>query len=333
MHYKKYLIGGALTGLSGALAYHSYRQYRADMDAAEALIARLERVATTPQGRMIYGQDGDGPPVLVIHGSGGGFNQALHYAQRLGDDFRWIAPSRFGYLGTPLPPDASPDAQADAYAALLDALEISRAPVIAISAGGPSALKFALRHPDRCSGLVMLSAVSKGMIDVSPNPDALLKLFDLTLVSDYAVWLALQLARRGIVPPLGVPRSVVRALATDEKDWLETWLRNVLPVYARRAGWINDYRQILYLELLPLDQIATPALIVHAEDDTLVTLERHARFCAETIPAARLIAFPSGGHLLLGQRDGVYDAVHAFLEQVSISPRHSPPVSQAAKST
>jgi pimeloyl-ACP methyl ester carboxylesterase len=308
-------LTGALAGAAGALTLRSYRACRADMAAAEARIARERCVIATSQGEMIYGEAGDGPPVLMIHGSGGGFNQALHYARRFGGGFWWIAPSRFGYLGTPLPDDASPAAQADAFAALLDALKIARAPLIALSAGGPSALQFALRHPDRCAGLVMLSAVSKGMIDVSPNPDALIRIFDALLASDYLVWAALQLVRRGIAPPMGVPRTVVRSLSPAEKRWLETWLQNTLPVYSRRAGWVNDYHQILHLELLPLERIAVPVLILHAEDDSLVTLERHARFCAETIPDARLVTFPSGGHLLLGQGEGVRDQVRGFLTQ------------------
>jgi pimeloyl-ACP methyl ester carboxylesterase len=286
------------------------------MDAAQTRIERATRVISTAQGAMIYGETGKGPPMLIIHGSGGGFNQALHYAQRLGDGFHWIAPSRFGYLGTPLPQDASPDTQADAFAILLDALKIDRVPLVAISAGGISALKFALRHPDRCSGLVLLSAVSKGVMNVSPNPNALLRIFDTLLTSDYAVWAALQLVRHRIATPMGVPRTVVQNLSPGEKRWLDEWLPNTLPVHSRRAGWINDYRQILHLELLPLEQIAVPTLILHAEDDTLVPLERHARFCAENIPGARLVTFPNGGHLLLGQAEGVRREIDLFWGQL-----------------
>jgi hypothetical protein len=43
--------------------------------------------------------------------------------------------SRFGYLRTPLPKDAAPAAQADAHACLLDALHLSRVPILGISAG------------------------------------------------------------------------------------------------------------------------------------------------------------------------------------------------------
>jgi pimeloyl-ACP methyl ester carboxylesterase len=97
------------------------------------------------------------PAVLVIHGAGSGFDQGLDLAQPLvRRGFRVIAMSRFGYLRTPLPADASPEAQADAHACLLDALGVKQAAVIGGSAGAPSAIQLALRHPERCSALVLL---------------------------------------------------------------------------------------------------------------------------------------------------------------------------------
>jgi pimeloyl-ACP methyl ester carboxylesterase len=91
---------------------------------------------------------------------GGGYDQGLAAIRIIGDDDYWIAPSRFGYLRTPLPEDATPTAQADAYAALLDALNIPKTMIVGISAGGPSSLLFALNHPDRCSALILVSAVT-----------------------------------------------------------------------------------------------------------------------------------------------------------------------------
>jgi pimeloyl-ACP methyl ester carboxylesterase len=55
-----------------------------------------------------------------------------------------------------MPPDATPAAQADAFAALLDALGIARIDVIAVSAGATSALQLALRHPDKVKHLAVL---------------------------------------------------------------------------------------------------------------------------------------------------------------------------------
>jgi pimeloyl-ACP methyl ester carboxylesterase len=58
---------------------------------------------------------------------------------------------------SPLPVDSSPQAQADRYAALLDALGIGKVAVVGTSAGTASCLQFALRHAERCSALVLFS--------------------------------------------------------------------------------------------------------------------------------------------------------------------------------
>lgn len=76
--------------------------------------------------------------MLVVHGAGGGFDQGLALGQGLAErGWRVIAASRFGYLGTPLPRDASASAQADAHACLLDALGIERAAVLGAASSAP----------------------------------------------------------------------------------------------------------------------------------------------------------------------------------------------------
>jgi pimeloyl-ACP methyl ester carboxylesterase len=94
-------------------------------------LANPSWILETSYGPIEYAEAGNGPPVLVIHGAGGGFDQGLDIGEKLvRNGFRVIAPSRFGYLRTPLPQDASAAAQADAHAALLDALHIERCAVV-----------------------------------------------------------------------------------------------------------------------------------------------------------------------------------------------------------
>jgi pimeloyl-ACP methyl ester carboxylesterase len=103
---------------------------------------------------------GAGLPILVAHGVLGCHADGVDgwWTNMLGEGFRVIAPSRFGYFGSALPPNATPADQADAYALLLDHLGIARATVVAYSAGGASALEFARRHPDRVVGLILANA-------------------------------------------------------------------------------------------------------------------------------------------------------------------------------
>ena len=121
-------------------------------------IAGQSEVFAAGGERIEYVQGGAGAAVLVVHGSGGGFDQgALIAGAVIGDGFRWIAPSRFGYLGSTLPAGATFETQADAYARLLDHLGIRQTAVVALSQGGPSALYFALKYPERVQSLVLLS--------------------------------------------------------------------------------------------------------------------------------------------------------------------------------
>ena len=86
--------------------------------------------------------------------------------------YRIITPSRFGYLGSPLP-EPTTAAQADAFVSLFDALGIAQVPVLAFSAGSTSAVQFALRHPDRVSALVLVASNSPHEKPVTLAPRAL----------------------------------------------------------------------------------------------------------------------------------------------------------------
>ena len=123
--------GRVFSCAASVLGVRSYLQFQRDLAAAEKRLKHESQFIETTVGPIVYGTAVEGPPVLVIHGAGGGFDQSLHTAKMFGDGFQWIAPSRFGYLGTPLPKEKSPVAQADAHAALLDGLDIERVPVLA----------------------------------------------------------------------------------------------------------------------------------------------------------------------------------------------------------
>ena len=89
------------------------------------------------------------------------------WAAMPGPGFRIIAPSRFGYFHSSLPPGATPADQADAYALLLDHLGIGRAVVFGFSAGRGSVLEFGLRHPDRVIGLILANCRLGGGVTVN----------------------------------------------------------------------------------------------------------------------------------------------------------------------
>jgi len=132
--------------------------YLRDMNRAYERVRQKGETITSPYGAIEFTQGGSGPVVLVIHGSGGGYDQGELIAQAvLDEDFRWVTPSRFGYLRSTFQEGATWDEQAHAYAYLLNHLGIEQVAVVAMSHGGPSALLFAALHPERVSSLTLVS--------------------------------------------------------------------------------------------------------------------------------------------------------------------------------
>ena len=110
--------------------------YRRDLNAARARLAAVKRqVISTPWGAVEYAERGSGDPVLVVHGIFQNCVSGLLSARDFSDR-RFIAPSRFGYLGSSMPPNAT---AADAFAALPDALDIAQIDVVGLSAVPPRA--------------------------------------------------------------------------------------------------------------------------------------------------------------------------------------------------
>ncbi|HET7714401.1 MAG TPA: alpha/beta fold hydrolase, partial [Bauldia sp.] len=175
---RAFLTLGIATGAAAIGGGVLWSSYAAAIAAARARVASGSTTMTTRHGVMEYAIEGEGPPLLMIHGTGGGFDQGLAFARRLiAAGHRVIAPSRFGYLRSSFPADPSSENQADAFVDLLDALGIDKVPVVGGSAGAIPAAAFAIRHPDRCAALVALVPASYAPDrSLAPPPGALTEL-------------------------------------------------------------------------------------------------------------------------------------------------------------
>jgi pimeloyl-ACP methyl ester carboxylesterase len=109
--------------------------------------------------------------------------------------------------------------------------------------------------------------------------------------------------------------QVIRSLNDEDTYWLQDLLNTIFPVEPRRSGIVNDFLQLYKLAIFPTGQISIPTLIIHAKDDSLVSIKQ-ARFSNEIIPKAKFVELHNGGHLLLGQRERVRAEVEQFLNQV-----------------
>ncbi|MDP2007820.1 MAG: alpha/beta hydrolase [Rubrivivax sp.] len=288
-----------------AAAFTVHARFERDLAVAVARAAQGSEVISTRCGPIEVQQAGAGLPLLMVHGSGGGHDQGMAWARPLvAQGVRVIAVSRFGYLRTPRPADASPEAQADAHDCLLDALGIVKAAVVGISAGGPSALQLALRHPQRVSALVLVvpiaykpGAVADSAPPVSDGKDAMLLRL---LGSDFLFWTALHVARAPLLRHLlATPPEQVAAASADERARVDDMAERILPVSRRAAGLLDDTGLGKRLGPSALESLRVPTLVVSARDDGFGTYAA-AQYTASRIPGARFLGFDDGGHLLVG---------------------------------
>lgn len=310
------VLGVCVSLLLGSLAV-AWR-FHEDIERASARASAGGRVLATRCGPIEVEEAGEGLPLLIVHGSGGGHDQGMAWARPLTREaVHVIAMSRFGYLGTPQRADASPEAQADAHVCLLDALGIAQAAVMGVSAGAPSATQMAIRYPERVSALALVvplaykpSQLASTVPLVSDEKDALLLHL---LGSDFLFWAALHLAPNQVLRHvLATPPEQVAAASEAERARVADLAERILPVSARAAGLREDTRLGKRLGPYALASIQAPTLVVSARDDGFGTYAA-AQYTASQIAGAKFLGFDEGGHLLVGHDASVRAAVLVLL--------------------
>ncbi|HSP21138.1 MAG TPA: alpha/beta hydrolase [Planococcus sp. (in: firmicutes)] len=255
-------------------------------------------------GKMAYIDEGWGEPILISHGIFGGYDQGMASLKGMvGEDHRKIALSRFGYPGSKLPVQPTPQNQARVFAELLDELNIEKAFILATSAGGAAALSFALTYPERTKGLVL---VSSGVPSCKMSPDQLKPAGPpIPLLSEFPMWLTTKSLR---------PVFSVLFGSDINKEFFQT----MLPIKPRRKGIetdanITNLDMDLNYEKYPVEDIKSPILVIHAKDDPMVLFDCTEKFIARTHPETAI--FESGGHLLSGHQAEGTAAIQEFIRK------------------
>ena len=293
-------------------------RYRRDIRAARKRIQSLgSQVVETNLGPVEFVQVGEGYPILVVHGAMGGFDQGLFLAQNVDlPHIQVLSVSRFGYLRSPIIKGATLDTQADVFAALLDVLGIRQAVVFAVSAGTTSAIRFAARHPERISALILLGPDAPGETYMALPPRFV---FDTLFRSDLFYWVLVTFFGKKMRTASGlVPTGF--ALTPENAALVDRVQAGDLPISGRMDGMIfetytckDEFKaSVTSASPYPLNRILTPTLVINALDDPISIPENVSRLAQQLVNARQFIV-PNGGHLFFGHIEEVRAEIAQFL--------------------
>ncbi len=266
-------------------------------------------------GPVEYARMGAGPMLLLSHGGLMGYDNIYFLAAIAQSGFSVLCPSRPGFLRTPLLPGTNDSFElaADMMSGLLDALGVTnRVFICGTSAGGPTALQFALRHPDRTAGLVMMDAVSLPYVaDLAatnnfvipllvPDSDQDPKSWKLNLGTErYPEETMFQWFKLVVQSNDAYRRELACRLAADPASVarLLQFTRGVTPISRRYAGTINDVGIMAYLPDYPLENITNPVLVTHSYYDGDVPFANATNVYGRVSGPKTNFFFYGGGHL------------------------------------
>jgi len=301
-----------LVVLTFGLAYLFYLEFRSEQ--LEALESGSQ-IADTSAGPIEYRLSGEsGPILLFLHGTPGGYDQLDEMS-----GFRFLAPSRPGYLRTPLSVGRSPTEQAHAYAALLETLNIESVVVMGASGGGPSSISFAALYPEKTLALVAMEAVSQSIpIEDGPEMPAFMR-------SDFPMWAVLSIMKNFMgaeaILKLLVPDEAIRELILGDAEKTESvgsLLWSAWPISQREAGLLNDFEQFDILEL-PSGEVTVPTLIIHGTNDANVPFSQ-SEALADQVPGSILHVIEGGDHMMpFSHAEEIAVAIEQFLDSNNIN--------------
>lgn len=273
-----------------------------------------QRELKTDAGILRYHEAGDGPPLLLLHGSGPGVTGWRNYRgnlARFAEYFRCLV-LEFPGFGVSDDTDLHPMQAAPlAVASFLDGLDLDQVDIIGNSMGGIIGAQFAISHPDRVRRLVTIGGIGRNIF--SPGPaegiKRLMEFTDEPTRERLVTWL-----HSMVFDPAMVTEELIEerwALATDPET-----LAAARRMYSSAAMAAN-FKAAAAAETAPywamLHKITAETLITWGRDDRVSPVDL-ALLPMRTIPKVELHVFPNCGHwVMIEQKVAWESAVLAFL--------------------
>jgi pimeloyl-ACP methyl ester carboxylesterase len=230
---------------------------------------------------LLYG--GNGKPVVLLHGAGGGGILWEPVLPCLCSHFRTIAPDIIGF-GESAKPRARYDRQffADWLHRVLDRLDLGRVSLIGNSMGGAIALQYALDHPDRIDKLILVGSAGLGLKGFSP-----------------LVFLAM--AAAVLLPSTATARHLARYLVARPDRLAEEEELAYLVAVARTAGARRQFlrgrgKAVRPFPVSRLRTLRRPVLLLWGQKDRILSVD-NARLGLKAIDTATMRLIPGAGHV------------------------------------
>jgi pimeloyl-ACP methyl ester carboxylesterase/DNA-binding SARP family transcriptional activator len=260
-----------------------------------AALPEVQFCKTSDDVRIAYACVGNGPPLVwtahwLSHLS---FNWESpiwrHWTEEFAKDHAFVHYDQRGHgLSDWSISTFSVDAFVRDLEAVVDALGLDRFVLMGSARGGPAAIAYAARHPERVSHLVLYGAFAEGWR--SWGDAAEIERREATITLTRRGWGQDNPAFRQILTSLLLPDATL-----EEMGWLSDLLR--ISVSAENAARLQQSSgDVSVLDLLP--RIAAPTLVLHCRGDGALPFEQ-GRLIASRIPLAKLVALDGRNHLLL----------------------------------
>lgn len=278
----------------------------------------LSTVVNTSMGPVEYFSKGEGQVVLLSHMEGSGADNLKLFNGLTAAGFRLICPSRPGYLNTPLNENATFVYQAELFSELLKQLNISEKVIImGISAGGPTAIEFAKKYPEKSKALILINAATD-KIDSTANLTNALRLKSIPFLdekSDIASWLVYNLAKyntRDVIASLleknskyaPADREMKVAELVNQAGAKADLLRYMecISIYSKRSEGLNNDLNNLATYKPGSGKIRIPLLIIHSKTDNVIEFSKAEKF-KKTADNAELYSYEGNGHAIWLEED------------------------------
>lgn len=251
-------------------------------------------IAQTTKGPIEYRLEGDGPVILVLYGGHCSHHTRLSHERLATVGYSVLVPSRPGYDQTPSSVGRTAQEAADAIAALLDTLNIKSVYIIGISAAGPTALAFAVRHPNRILKLILESAVS------TEWDEQIKRLSRIGFGRpEKFTWAMMRMALR-FFPSLIVKLLVQELTVLDVNEVMKRmspddlmFVKSMIGTFQSGTGFMNDIEH----KVDDLSGITVPTLVMYSPNDKSVPPTNAKRVVAEVV-TSELYEVPADTHLL-----------------------------------